>query len=168
MRSIITAMLAAAVLLPAAAQAQSQAEVNRDRREVRQDQREVARDYRRGDYREAREDRRELREDRRETRDDIADRNRAYGRDDWRGWRNGHRDIYAGRGWRAPFGYTAFRAGGRIDGRYYGPQYVINDPWRYHLAPARPGLRYVRHYNDVLLVDTRRGYVVDVIRGFYY
>ena len=28
--------------------------------------------------------------------------------------------------------------------------------------------RWVRHYNDVLLVDYHRGYVVDVIRGFFY
>jgi Ni/Co efflux regulator RcnB len=164
--SIIT--LIAAALTPAVAQAQSQREVDRDRREVRQDRREVVRDRARGDYREAREDRRELREDRRETREDVGDRNRAYARDDWRRWRDGHRDVYAGGGWRAPFGYQAFRPGGRIAPAYYGRQYVIADPWRYHLPAARPGLRYVRHYNDVLLVDGSRGTVVDVLRGFYF
>ena len=77
--------------------------------------------------------------------------------------KDGHR-----RPGRAPFRYQSFRAGGRIAPDYYGPRYVIADPWRYHLPAARPGLRYVRHYNDVLLVDYRRGYVVDVIRSFYY
>lgn len=56
----------------------------------------------------------------------------------------------------------------RIGFGYFGPRYVIAQPWRYHLP--RPGYnqQWVRHYNDVLLVDVRRGFVVDVIRGFYF
>jgi Ni/Co efflux regulator RcnB len=166
MRKIIFGALIAAVALPTAAQAQSQAEIRQDRREIRQGQREVARDIRRGDYREAREDAREVREDRQELREDRRDR--RWGRDDWRGYRNSNRGLYARGNWRAPFGYNQFRAGTRIRSVYYGPQYVINDPWRYRLPPARPGARWVRHYNDVLLVDLRRGIVLDVIRSFYW
>ncbi len=56
----------------------------------------------------------------------------------------------------------------RIAPGYWGGRYYIADPWRYHLPPARPWQRWVRHYDDVLLIDTRRGVVVDVYRGFFF
>ncbi len=104
---------------------------------------------------------------RHDVRHDANDRNRQWGRNDWRGWRDHNRALYARGNWRAPFRYTAFRVGARIAPSYYGPSYFIADPWRYRLPPARPGARWVRHYDDVLLVDVRRGIVLDVIRGFY-
>ena len=45
---------------------------------------------------------------------------------------------------------------------------MIADPYRYHLPLASGYSRWVRHYNDVLLIDYRRGVVLDVIRNFYY
>lgn len=109
------------------------------------------------------------RHDRREHRQDArdGDRNRAWGHDDWRGWRDRNPRYYARGNWNAPFRYTAFRPGLRIGAPYYGSRYVIADPWRYRLPRAGRGQQWVRHYNDVILVDTRRGYVVDVMRGFY-
>ncbi|MCM8731208.1 RcnB family protein [Hephaestia sp. GCM10023244] len=96
------------------------------------------------------------------------DRGHHYGRDDWRGWRQQNRQTFARGHWQAPFRYAAFRPGVRIDRAYYGPRYRIADPYRYHLP--RPGRyrHWVRHYNDVLLIDTRRGVVIDVIRDFYW
>jgi Ni/Co efflux regulator RcnB len=44
----------------------------------------------------------------------------------------------------------------------------VNEPGRYRLPPARGAQRWVRHYDDVLLVDTRRGRVIDVVRNFYW
>jgi Ni/Co efflux regulator RcnB len=93
---------------------------------------------------------------------------RDWGRGDWSSWRQQNRSLYARGDWRAPFGYQSFRPGARIGAGYYGQRYVINDPWRYHLPPARGYSRWVRHYNDVILVDQRRGVVVDVIRNFYW
>lgn len=93
---------------------------------------------------------------------------RDYGRWEWRDWRSGHRDIFARGGWRAPFGYQAFRPGLPIAPGFWGPRYFLNDPWRYHLPRVGRGLRWVRHYDDVLLVDVRRGFVVDVYRGFFW
>ncbi|MFZ3484766.1 RcnB family protein [Sphingomonas sp. 3-13AW] len=95
-------------------------------------------------------------------------RDHRWGRNDWRAYRQENRRLYARGGWQAPFGYSGFRAGARIAPNYYGPRYVIADPWRYRLPPVRPGQRWVRHYDDVVLVDTRRGRVIDVIRGFYW
>ncbi|MFV0623845.1 RcnB family protein [Sphingomonas sp. ac-8] len=95
-------------------------------------------------------------------------RDHRWGQNDWRGYRDQHRRLYARGNWHAPFRYNSFRIGGRIAPSYYGSRYAIADPWRYRLPPVRPGQRWVRHYDDVLLVDTRRGRVVQVIRGFYW
>ncbi|URW75623.1 RcnB family protein [Sphingomonas donggukensis] len=171
MRKLIVMGLMAAVALPtmaAPAVAQSRAELRRDRQDIRQEQRDLNRAYRTGDRRDVRDARGDLREARQEYREDRADRNRSWGRDDWRGWRDRNRNLYARGTWRAPFRYTSFRVGGRIAPSYYGTRYYIADPWRYRLPPARGYQRWVRHYNDVILVDTRRGTVVSVIRNFYW
>ena len=166
MRTLITTALLAAAALPAFAQAQSY-DPRYDHHEVQQDRRDM-----RDDQRDFREDRRDLREDRRDFRDDRRDvredRDFQYGHDDWRRYRDQRRDLYARGSWNAPFRYQQFRPGARITPVFYDNRFVIADPWRYHLPPARAYTRWVRHYNDVLLIDYRRGYVVDVIRGFFY
>lgn len=167
MRKLIITGLIAATMMPAAAQAQSQAEVRRDRQDLRQEQRDLNRAYRSGDPRAIREERRDVREARQELREDRYDRDRRWGRNDWRGYRDANRGLYARGNWNAPFRYTSFRSGGRIAPLYYGQRYYIADPWRYRLPPAPGYARWVRHYNDVILVDTRRGIVLDVNRGFF-
>ncbi|WP_404373465.1 RcnB family protein [Sphingomonas sp. MMS24-J45] len=167
MRKLIVTALMAATLMPVAANAQSNAEVRRDRRELREEQRDLRQAYRTGDRREIRDQREDVRDARQELREDIRDRNRAYGRDDWRGWRDRNPAYYNRGNWNAPFRYTTFRPGLRIAAPYYGTRYIIADPWRYHLRRPAWGQQWVRHYNDVILVDTRRGVVIDVIRGFY-
>nr|WP_317894057.1 RcnB family protein [uncultured Sphingomonas sp.] len=162
MRSLILAALAATTVLsgvvaPAAASAQPRSE-HWDRRDHRDDRRHETR----GRY-----DRHDVRPGVRPAPPRYA-RDHRWGRDDWRAYRNGNRRLYARGPWQAPFRYSSFRVGGRIAPPYYGSRYVIADPWRYRLPPARAGLRWVRHYDDVLLVDYRRGRVVDVIRNFYW
>ncbi|MGK6318942.1 RcnB family protein [Sphingomonas sp. DT-204] len=172
MRKLMMTALIAAVAMPAiapaAASAQSRGEIRRDHRDLREERRELRDAYRRGDRHDIRDERRDVREARRELREDVNDRNRRWGRNDWRGWRQHNRSLYARGNWRAPFRYYAFRPGVRIAPTYWGSRYWIADPWRYRLPPAGRYQRWVRHYNDVILVDTRRGYVVDVIRGFYW
>ena len=46
--------------------------------------------------------------------------------------------------------------------------YWLNDPWQYRLPPAYGPYRWVRYYNDALLVDIYSGQVVDVIYGFFW
>jgi len=171
MRKLIITGLIAAVAMPATivpAAAQSRGELRRDRQEIRENQRDLNRAQRygsRGDVREARE---ELREARQEYREDRRDRGRRYGNDDWRGWRNQNRNLYARGSWQAPFRYQSFRTGGRIGAPYYAQRYWISDPGRYHLPAAYGTQRWVRHYDDLLLVDTRRGSVIRVVRNFYW
>lgn len=168
MRKLIIMGLMAATMLPAAASAQSQREVRESRQDLREEQRELNRAYRYGDRGDIRREQRDVREARQELREDRFDRNRAWGRNDWRGYRNNNRALYGRGNWNAPFRYNNFRAGVRIAPAFYGSRYFIADPWRYRLPPARGYSRWVRHYNDVLLVDTRRGIVLDVNRGFFY
>lgn len=169
MRKFILFTLLAATVMPAAAQAQSRAELQRDRRDIREERRELDRAYRYGDRDDIRDERRDLREARQEFREDRRDyRDRRWGRDDWRDYRNSNRGLYARGNWRAPFRYNTFRPGVRIAPAYWGSRYYIADPWRYRLPPARAYQRWVRHYDDVLLIDTRRGVVVDVYRGFFF
>ena len=168
MRRLITAaLLAATALVPAAAQAQSRGDLRRDRQEIREERRELRDAYRRGDWRDVRDAREDLRDARREYREDRRDFRRDR-RDDWRDYRQRNRQLYAGGNWRAPFGYNSFRPGVRIGSPYYQQRYWIADPYRYRLPRAVDYQRWVRHYDDVLLIDTRRGIVLDVIRGFYY
>lgn len=167
MRKIIITTLAATILLPGAVQAQSREELRRDRQDIQEQQRDLNQARRSGDPRDVRNERRDVREARQEYHEDLADRNRQFARDDWRRYRDTRRDVFVRRSWDAPFRYHAFNRGVRIAPGYYGTRYVIADPGRYHLPQAGRYQRWVRHYNDVVLVDTRRGFVVDVIRGFY-
>ena len=167
MRKLIILGLMAATAFPSAAMAQSRGELRRDRQDIREEQRELNQAVRRGDRRDIREERRDVREARQEYREDRQDRNRNWGRDDWRGYREQNRGIYARGNWRAPWRYQTFRPGARIGAGYYGQRYWIADPWRYRLPQAGRNQRWVRNYDDVLLVDTRRGVVIDVIRSFY-
>ena len=164
MRRLIILGLMAATVLPAAAPvaAQSRAEIQRDREDVREERRELRDAQRYGSQREVREERRDLQEARRELREDRQDRR------DWRAYRNDNRRLYSRGSWRAPFAYRTFRPGVVIRQNYYAPRYFVADPYRYRLPAPRPGLRWVRHYDDVLLVNVRRGTVVQVIRNFFW
>ncbi|MBB5687535.1 RcnB family protein [Sphingobium boeckii] len=168
MRKLILIGLMAATVMPSAAMAQSRGELRRDRQEIREEQRDVTRAVRRGEpAREVRDQRRDVRDARQEYREDRQDRNRNWGRNDWRGYRDQNRSLYSRGNFRAPWRYQTFRPGVRIGAGYYGQRYWIADPWRYRLPNPGRYQRWVRHYDDVLLIDTRRGYVVDVIRNFY-
>ena len=146
MRKIISAALIAIVAVPVVAPATASAqnrEARQDRRDYRQDRRQDRRDYR-------------------------DDRNRRWGDNDWRDWRGRNRSLYSRGSWRAPFRYQSWRPGVRISASFWGPRYRISDPWRYRLPIPGRNRVWVRHYDDLLLVDMRRGTVVRVIRNFYW
>ncbi len=165
MRRLLTLSLIAASFIPAVAAAQtSREELRRDRLDIRDERRDLNRAYASGNRRDVRDAREDYREARQEYREDRRD----YNRGDWRGYRNSHRDLYSRRGYRSSYGYQTFRPGIRIDRGYYGARHLIADPWRYRLPRTNGYNRWVRHHDDVLLINTRNGYVVDVIRGFYW
>ena len=90
---------------------------------------------------------------------------------DWRSYRNSNRNIYRIGRYYAPYRnyyYRPLSAGFRLDSLFFGNSYWINDPWQYRLPPAYAGTRWVRYYDDVVLVDTYTGEVLDVIRDFFW
>lgn len=172
MRNTIIAGLLAATLIPTASQAQytpqEHRELRRDRQDVRQ-QRDELRDARQsGDPRAIRDERRDLRGARQEFREDRRDLRTDFGRDDWRQYRNQNRDLYRGGGFSYGFRYQQFQPGYRIAPQFYGARYVIGNPYQYRLPRVGYNQRWVRHYNDVVLVDYRRGLVIDVVHGFFF
>jgi Ni/Co efflux regulator RcnB len=152
------AAIAAVALVPGVASAQSAHEVRKDQREVRHDQRQVRQDVRRGDHREARRDRQETREDRRET------------RGDWRDYRNSHRNVYHRSAYAGPRGYRyhPVTVGYRFAPAYYGRNYWVSDWANYRLRAPGAYQRWIRYGNDVVLINTRTGRVLEVNNGFFW
>jgi len=89
---------------------------------------------------------------------------------DWYNWRSRHRSLFHFGFYTDPFGwgYQPYSIGWRLWPSYYGRNYWINDPWQYRLPYAPPGYRWIRYYDDAVLVDTFSGEVVDVIRNFFW
>ncbi|NWK97218.1 ATP-dependent RNA helicase [Sphingobium lactosutens] len=91
---------------------------------------------------------------------------------DWNSYRNRYGDryragrYYAPRGW--DYGYRRFSVGIYLNSLLYSNSYWMDDPYSYRLPPAYGTLRWIRYYDDALLVDIRDGYVVDVINDFFW
>lgn len=140
----LTVGLIAAMMVPAMAQAQTR-DLSRDRQDIRHEQRDVRQAQRPGDNRNVRNQQRDVRQDHRQD------------------WKRDKRYT----NWRAPFKYQRFAAGNRMNSRYYAPTYRLNYDARWRIPHAGRNMTYVRHYNDLLLVNTRSGSVVKVYRSFF-
>ncbi len=106
------------------------------------------------------------------------------GRNTWdRGWRNDRRydwareraanrgvfrlpRYYAPSGW--GYGYRRFSIGISLAPLLFSQSYWIDDPFVYRLPEAYGPYRWVRYYDDALLVDVRSGLVVDAVYGIFY
>lgn len=161
MRKFLIAALAASALVPALvptiASATDRHEIKRDRQEVREDRREVRKHIRNGDYQRAEQARQETREDRREL------------KEDWRDYRNSHRQVYQRGVYAAPSGYRyrPINTGYRFAPAQYNRRYWLSDYNSYRLPNPGYGHRWVRYGNDVVLVDTRRGVAVRILSAFF-
>lgn len=169
------------------------AERRDDRRDFRQDRRgdrQDFRDDRRDDRRDFRQDRRFDNRDFRNDRRGYANRgfdnrgfdNRGRGgnwdrnwrndrRYNWYGYRNQNRNFYRAGRYYAPvrgWNYRRLGIGFTLGAPFFASSFWINDPWAYRLPPAYGQFRWVRYYDDVLLVDIYTGRVVDVINGFFW
>ena len=115
-------------------------------------------------------------------RDGYRDGQRDYRRWDNRSWRNdrrydwyryraANRSIYRLSPYYAPYRnyyYRRLTIGFFLDSLFYTNRYWINDPWRYRLPAVYGPYRWVRYYDDALLVDVYTGEVVDVIYDFFW
>ena len=114
----------------------------------------------------------------------------------WNSGRDSYRPRAWDRGWRNDrrFDFDAFRRDNRQSfhlPRYYGPSgwtqgyrrfglgfslapplwsqgYWIADPWTYRLPEAYGPYRWVRYYDDALLVDLRTGLIVDAVHDLFW
>ena len=96
-------------------------------------------------------------------------RDRRY---DWSGYRSRNRNIfhlpryYAPYGW--GYGYRRFGIGFTLSSILYGQSYWIDDPYYYQLPEAYGPYRWVRYYNDALLVNIYTGEVVDTVYDIFW
>ncbi|OYY70207.1 MAG: hypothetical protein B7Y00_08540 [Sphingomonadales bacterium 17-56-6] len=89
----------------------------------------------------------------------------------WHSYREQNRNDYRPGRYYAPYrdrNYSRISIGFSLGSGFYGSRYWINDPWQYRLPAAYGSYRWVRYYDDVLLVDVRNGRVVDVIPDFFW
>ncbi|MET0361672.1 MAG: RcnB family protein [Sphingobium sp.] len=157
-KTLLAALIVATALptmAPTIASAQTR-DINEARRDVREQQRDLQHAQRYGDRRDVREAQRDVNQARREY------------REEWQELRQKNRSQYARGNWKAPFAYQRFRDGQQIRPSYYNSRYYIANPGRYRLPPATGANRWVRHYDDALLINVRSGRVVRVINGFYW
>ena len=89
---------------------------------------------------------------------------------DWRRWRDRNRSRFHLSFYFDPFGwnYRRYNVGWQLWPSYYGQDYWLNDPWQYRLPPAYGPYRWVRYYDDALLVNIYTGTVADVIYNFFW
>jgi len=90
---------------------------------------------------------------------------------DWHRYRNSNRVVFRIGTYHAPYRNYAYRRlgiGAFLNSLFYSSSYWINDPWQYRLPAVYGPYRWVRYYNDVLLVDIYTGEVVDVIHDFFW
>jgi hypothetical protein len=153
-----------------------------DRNDGRRDDRRVAGDWNRGNGNDGwrndgwrNDDRRngQWRDDRRF--DNRSAWNRTWRNDrryDWGGYRAGNRGAYRLSRYYAPsgwgYGYRRFSVGVTLNQVLWGQNYWIDDPYSYRLPEAYGPYRWVRYYNDALLVDVRYGQVVDVVHDIFW
>lgn len=95
---------------------------------------------------------------------------RNDGRYDWYNWRKRNRWLFNLGLYYDPFGwgYQRYNIGWRMWPNYYHSSFWLNDPWEYRLPYAPPGYRWIRYYDDAILIDTWDGRVVDVIYNFFW
>lgn len=125
----------------------------RDASRYRDGYRDAYRDARRSDYRQW---------DRR-WRDD-----RRY---DWNRYRYANRATFNLGIYYSPYRTYSYRRlgiGTVLQSLFYSNRYWVNDPWQYRLPEVYGPYRWVRYYDDVLLVDVYSGQVVDVIYDFFW
>jgi hypothetical protein len=103
------------------------------------------------------------------------DGHRWYGgndawRNNWQGYRDRNRSRFHLPRYIGPRGYAyrRFYPGFSIAPFFYAQQYWIEDPWSYRLPPVSWPLRWVRYFNDAVLIDVRTGQVQDVVYDFFW
>ncbi|SFO36538.1 RcnB family protein [Sphingomonas sp. OK281] len=90
----------------------------------------------------------------------------------WSNYRASNRGAYRLPRYYAPSGggsgYRRFGVGFSLNSILYNQNYWIQDPYTYRLPEAYGPYRWVRYYNDALLVDLDSGRVVDTVYDIFW
>lgn len=90
---------------------------------------------------------------------------------DWRDWRSSHRETFRMPRYYAPYrdwSYRRLSIGFFLEPLFFSENYWIDDPYMYRLPPAYGPFRWVRYYDDALLVNIYTGEVEDVLYDFFW
>jgi len=96
---------------------------------------------------------------------------RSNNRYDWQRYRQYNRNVYHVSPYYAPYrnySYRRLNLGFYLDPLFFGQDYWIGDPGYYRLPDVYGPYRWVRYYDDAVLVDIYSGEVVDVIYDFFW
>ncbi len=87
----------------------------------------------------------------------------------WQSLRSRDRNRFHLPRYDAPRGYSyrRYSRGSRLESFFFANQYWFNAD-EYGLPPAYGPYRWVRYYNDALLVNTYTGEIEDVIPNFFW
>ncbi|WP_296677819.1 RcnB family protein [Novosphingobium sp.] len=89
----------------------------------------------------------------------------------WSSYRRYNPSIYRWGTYYSPYrnySYRRLSIGFYLDSLFYSSRYWINDPYQYRLPDVYGPYRWVRYYDDALLVNVYDGEVVDVIHDFFW
>lgn len=96
---------------------------------------------------------------------------RRDNRYNWQNWRSSNRDVFRLGRYRSPYNGWSYRRlgiGFSLQPLFFSQDYWIDDPWMYRLPEAYGPYRWVRYYDDALLVNIYNGEVADVIYDFFW
>lgn len=96
---------------------------------------------------------------------------RSNSRYDWYGWRSYRPSYFQVGYYYAPYrnySYQRLSVGYFLDSLFFGEDYWIADPSYYRLPDAYGPYRWVRYYDDAVLVNIYTGEVEDVIYDFFW
>jgi len=96
---------------------------------------------------------------------------RGSSRYDWYGWRNRYPGYFQVEAYYSPYrnySYRRLSIGYFLDSLFFGQDYWIADPGYYRLPEAYGPYRWVRYYDDAVLVNIYDGEVADVIYNFFW
>ena len=96
---------------------------------------------------------------------------RGSSRYDWYGWRNRYPSYFQVGFYSTPYrgySYRRLSIGAFLDELFFGDDYWIANPSYYRLPEAYGPYRWVRYYDDAVLVNIYSGEVADVIHDFFW
>ena len=144
MRKLIMGGLVAALAIPAVASAQTN-EIREDEQKVERQHEQLQTAIESGNVAAIEEEARDARKAGQELREDRNDYARNQYVSPYRNWT-----------------YSAPTPGTKLRSRFYGTRYSVADPASYELREAKRNQRWVRYGDDLVLVNTRSGRVIEV------